>query len=528
MIVTNIKPYGVTGQELDIKGRQSVTFKFGGREFRHKFLECPLPTDAVGLLGTDFMEGTGAVINFEGGKMSLTDIAATSRACVESPNRQAVLTVFTRSKEGRSPQPSQKETPKVDAKSSVSSPCGLTTSQGRVWLVKTRENITIAPRCRQIVTGKLESEKGQSLPSLVCIEPAEIPIEGVFAASALTRVEQNACQAVQLTSRPSAEVTRLRNNTYVMVANFSNQELTLPKATVLGVAEEASEPLIDKINSRRESSANMSTKPPSERSNIALYDKLLRDKLNHLTQDERRHIEPVLLKYAHVFHDEESNDFKGTNVVEHQILVGDAAPIRRPPYKTPYALRQEMQDQVQKMLDKGIIRESTSPLAAPAILVPKRSLDGKPKYRFCVDFRALNSVTKFDSYPLPLLEEATSALHGCRYFAVLDCYSGFWQVGIKEEHKEQTGFTVPSGHYEFNGLPFGLSNSPACFQRLMDAVLRNLVGTECYIFLDDVIVYSSSAEEHAARLEHVLGRFQEASLQLHPGKCEFARPQEHI
>lgn len=177
-------------------------------------------------------------------------------------------------------------------------------------------------------------------------------------------------------------------------------------------------------------------KPPKRESNQVLYNKLLRDKLSHLTQADRQHIEPVLLKYAHVFHDEESNDFKGTNVVEHQILEGDTAPIRRPLYRTPYALRQEMQDQVQKMLDRGVIRESTSPWAAPSILVPKRSLDGKPKYRFCVDFQALNSVTKFDSYPLPLLEEATSALHGSKYFSVLVCHRGFWQVGVKEEHKE--------------------------------------------------------------------------------------------
>jgi hypothetical protein len=128
-----------------------------------------------------------------------------------------------------------------------------------------------------------------------------------------------------------------------MVANFSNQELTLPKATVLGVAEEASEPPIDRINPRRGSSANMPAKSPSEREQ-SLYDKLLRDKLDHLTHDDRRNIEPVLLKYALIFHDEESNDFKGKNIVEHQTIVGDAAPIRRPPYKTPYALRQEMKD----------------------------------------------------------------------------------------------------------------------------------------------------------------------------------------
>jgi len=143
----------------------------------------------------------------------------------------------------------------------------------------------------------------------------------------------------------------------------------------------------------------------------------------------------LLQKYAHVFHDEDTNDFKGTNVTEHQILVGDAQPIRRPQYRNPYAVRHEMQRQIQDMLDKNIIRESQSPWSAPAILVPKKSLDGKPKYRFCVDFRALNAVTKFDPYPLPTFEETTSTLHGSKYFTVLDCYSGFWQVSIKEEHR---------------------------------------------------------------------------------------------
>jgi len=156
-------------------------------------------------------------------------------------------------------------------------------------------------------------------------------------------------------------------------------------------------------------------------------------------------------------------------------LLEDNKTIRRPQYKTPFALTYEMKAQVKNIL-KGVIRESSSPLSAPAILVPKKSPDGKPKYRFCLDFRALNSVTKFDPYPLPRFEQTTSVLHGSKYFSVLDCYSGFWHVTIKEQHRERTGFAVPFGHYEFNRLPFGFSNSLSNFQRLMDVVLRNLIG----------------------------------------------------
>jgi hypothetical protein len=278
----------------------------------------------------------------------------------------------------------------------------------------------------------------------------------------------------------------------------------VPKATVLGVAEGVSESIVDRINPKHETDLESPVKPRRQKKNEGLYNKLLRRKLDHLTQDERRAIQPVLLKYAHVFHDEESNDFKCTNVIEHQILVGDTPPIRRPQYRTPYALRGEMKAQVDKMLGKGVIRESHSPWSAPAILVPKKSLDGSPKYRFCVDFRALNAVTKFDPYPLPVVQETTSALFGSKYCSVLDCFSGFWQLPIKEEHKQYTGISVPFGHYEFNRLPFGLSNSPANFQRLRDIVLRDLSDTERYTYSDDVIVLSKSAEEHALRLENVL------------------------
>ena len=107
-----------------------------------------------------------------------------------------------------------------------------------------------------------------------------------------------------------------------------------------------------------------------------------------------------------------------------------------------------------------------------AILVPKKSSDGRPKYRFCVDFRALNQVTQFDTYLLPIFEETVSTLHGSQFFSVLDCYGDFWQLKLAEEGKMKTAFSVPSGHYNFLRLPYGLANSPASFQRLMDLVLR--------------------------------------------------------
>jgi hypothetical protein len=126
-------------------------------------------------------------------------------------------------------------------------------------------------------------------------------------------------------------------------------------------------------------------KPWRKRKNEALYQKLLHGKLDHLPQQEKDFIESVLLNYAHVFHYDRS-DFKCTDIIEHQIIVDNVPPIRRPQYQTPYALRGEMKSQIEKMLDRGVIRESNSPWSAPTILVPKKTPNGKPKFRFCVDF----------------------------------------------------------------------------------------------------------------------------------------------
>jgi hypothetical protein len=160
-----------------------------------------------------------------------------------------------------------------------------------------------------------------------------------------------------------------------------------------------------------------------------------------------------------------------------------------------------MERQVKDMLDKGVIEPSSSPWSAPCILVPKKSPTGVPQWRFCIDYRALNKVTQFDSYPLPVFEETVSTMYGSAYFSVLDCLSGYWQIKIAEEDNMKTAFTVPSGSYQCLRLPFGLSSSPASFQRMMDLVLRDLIGTECYTFINDVIVFGRTIEEHAKRLE---------------------------
>jgi hypothetical protein len=201
---TDMKPYGVTGETLDIKVQQSLSLVLNGREFNHTFQVCSFPTEAAGILSMDFVKGSGAIIDFECCKMSPTDIGKVPSMYKEALTGHTALTIFAKGKEGYSPQPKQMEVRQMDEQLPASP---HPDAQSRTWRVKARENVTVAPRCRQVVMGILESEGNQVLPSLVCVEPAQIPTEGIFPARALTRVGLKS-KPTKVTSPPEHATAR--------------------------------------------------------------------------------------------------------------------------------------------------------------------------------------------------------------------------------------------------------------------------------------------------------------------------------
>ncbi|XP_037503481.2 retrovirus-related Pol polyprotein from transposon 412 isoform X2 [Rhipicephalus sanguineus] len=173
------------------------------------------------------------------------------------------------------------------------------------------------------------------------------------------------------------------------------------------------------------------------------------------------------------------------------------------------------------MLKKGVIQESCSPWAAPVILVRKKD----NSWRFCVDYRRLNAITKKDVYPLPRIDDAVDCLHSASYFSSVDFRSGYWQIPMHPSDKEKTAFVTPDGLFEFNVMPFGLCNAPATFERFMDTVLRGLKWEICMCYLDDVIIYGKTFQEHNHRLSLVLECLREAGLVLNSKKCHFGERQ---
>ena len=211
-----------------------------------------------------------------------------------------------------------------------------------------------------------------------------------------------------------------------------------------------------------------------------------------------------------------------THLVEHSIHTGSNPPIQQRQYPIPTVAREALREQIEDMLAKGLIRESTSAWRSPVLLVKKKQPDGKVAYRFCIDLKRVNSITTRDSYSLPRISETVDSLSNAKFFTTMDIDRAFWQVGVSESDKEKTAFVVDGRLFEFNVMPFGSMNAPATFQRLMDRVLCGLTWRQCLVYIDDILVFSSTFEQHLQHLDEVLARVSEAGLKLKPSKCLFA------
>ena len=202
-----------------------------------------------------------------------------------------------------------------------------------------------------------------------------------------------------------------------------------------------------------------------------------------------------------------------------RIDTGDAPPTKERLRKMSPIKAQEIARQVKEMFDNGVVSKSNSPWASPVVLAKKS--DGT--WRFCVDYRGLNRVTKKDAYPLPPIQTILDALgiKDARVWSTMDAASGFWQLSIKEDNREKTAFATMYGLYEFNVMPFGLHGAPAAFCRAMDETLRDLLWRICLVFVDDIIVWGSDFDDHLANLEVVFDALDADNFTLKLSKCRF-------
>lgn len=267
------------------------------------------------------------------------------------------------------------------------------------------------------------------------------------------------------------------------------------------------------INSERENK----TPPMSSERLEKLMEKIDLSGVKEWSEEQQIKAKDLITEFSSLFALDDMELGK-TSVVRHKIKLTDYTPFKERYQKIPPTQYEEVRKHLQEMLDIGAIRKSSSPWASAVVLVTKK--DGS--LRFCIDLCKLNNRTVKDSYALPRIEETLECLSGAKWFTSLDLKSGYWQVEMSEECKEMTAFTVgPLGFYECERMPFGLCNAPATFQRLMEMCLGELHLSWCIIYLDDIIIFSKTPEEHLERLRGVFEKLAEAGLKLKTKKCEF-------
>ena len=204
-----------------------------------------------------------------------------------------------------------------------------------------------------------------------------------------------------------------------------------------------------------------------------------------------------------------------TSSAQHHIKLTSDQPVRSRPYPVPYSLKESLKKDIPGMEKMGVITESSSPYASPAVVVKKKD----NTKLICVDFRRLNKLTVFDPEPMLTAEHLFQKLNEDKYFTRIDLSKGYWQISIPEEDIPKTAFVMPDGSYEFLKMPFGMINSAATLKRAMKKLLHGLDNVEFY--WDDILVHTRMWEEHIKVLRELFRRLLAAGMTIRPTKCLF-------
>ena len=237
---------------------------------------------------------------------------------------------------------------------------------------------------------------------------------------------------------------------------------------------------------------------------------------NHLTNHQKEKIKHLIETFPDVFSEQPGRTTKLRHTIN---LIPGSQPVNSPPFRYAPARRQTIEEKLKEMTQQTIIGPSNSPWASPVVLAPKK--DGT--LRFCVDYRKLNAMTVRDAYPIPRIDDTLDSLQEAKFVSTLDLRSGYWQVEMDKTSREKTAFVTHKGLFEFNVMPYGLTNAPATFQRLMDIVLAGLKWQCCLVYIDDVVIYSPTFEQHLIDLKKVFQALRAANLTLKASKCHFCR-----
>lgn len=237
----------------------------------------------------------------------------------------------------------------------------------------------------------------------------------------------------------------------------------------------------------------------------------LDEKLSHLEMSQQEELKELISEFAHIFSDIPTQ----TDVLFHDVDVGNASPVKQHPYRLNPIKQEALRKEVQYLLENDFIEPSNSEWSSPCILVPKPD----NTFRMCTDYRKVNSLTKTDSFPIPRIDDCIDKIGQAKFVTKFDLLKGFYQVPLTEKAKAISAFVTCDGLYSYKVMPFGMKNSPATFQRLINILTNDLDGVDAYI--DDTVLHNSTWESHVQSMRRFFDRLSGAKLTVNLAKSEF-------
>ena len=378
--------------------------------------------------------------------------------------------------------------------------------------VKLTKRLKLKPQQTQRISGK-GSHKLSTKRVNIMVEPMDTE-GGEYVLPSYSYVKPNSKRVVIGLRNMSCETVILQRGTVVASYNLANAipDILAPKleAELPNCQLELSTPNGLKTSQLELKTEVTDTNLNSEERIDKLFSKLDLSGSEDWTEVQQKKVRDCISKHHEIFAVDDV-ELGRTNLVKHTIKLDNYTPFKERYQRIPPHQYEEVKRHLAEMLEVGAIRRSNSPWASAVVLVRKK--DGS--LRFCIDLRKLNNRTVKDAYSLPRIEDSLDILNGSCIFTSIDLKAGYWQMELDEDSVPLTAFTVgPLGFYECVRMPFGLTNAPATFQRLMETCLGDLHLNWCIIYLDDVVIFSKTPEEHLERLDAVFTKIGKAEVKI--------------
>ena len=495
----SISILGVTGNPIDIVGEISLSIHVVGRTIEHLFYvtEKPLSFGCDVILGIDFIIRHQLLYSPTTGKISFLQPCASSSilqnrsAARLSPKRRKRVRFLLGTTDSSDPV----QNPLFANEDSKA----FTIDETKIHPLFVFETVEIPAFSELFVKMKLPRYLTPSTAPYYIQGHVDQSLTGIYVA-----------RAIAFMAKPYL---------LVRVANVSSSHITIRKNLRIAQCSPAAAPTADRSNHDQHvsadapSSASVETEQASTVSPEDFH-------LDHIPEPYQSQLRDMLMKHADSFGNSIS-DIKGTNVYEHHIELSDPTPAYKAPYRLPFAHRDIVKSEVDKLLASGIVEPAVSPYNAPIILVKKAS----GGYRLVSDLRLLNQKIKDDRYPNSFASDAIDQLSGCTIFSTLDLLSSFHQVPLTPSSRPYTAFTANNLHLQYTRVNFGLKSSSAALNRALQIALSGLQGIDAFLYVDDILIASRNYSEHLEKLDRVLTRLEETRFVLRPSKCSFMQRQ---